>query len=130
MHGPLPVPTRLERPYYESGRDGKLRLQRCTACGHTYFPPNARCVACGSRDVRWTEMSGRGRIWSWVIFRKQYFEQMPTPYTVVRVQLEEGPYLITNLVDAAGREPAIDAPVRAVFQRIGDLYLPQFTPVT
>jgi hypothetical protein len=47
--------------------------------------------------------------------------------TVLRVELEEGPFLITNLVDSDGRELTKDAPVRVVFQQAGDIFLPQFT---
>jgi uncharacterized OB-fold protein len=127
MHGPLPVPTRVDRPFWESGRDGVLRLQRCTPCGHLFFPPGRRCVACGSRELEWTALSGRGTLWSWVVFHKQYFDDLPPPYVVVRVKLEEGPFLMTNLVDTRGREPEIGAALRVVFEPAGRLYLPQFT---
>jgi len=126
MPGPLPIPTEVDRPYWEAGRDGVLRLQRCTPCGHLFFPPGRRCVACGSPELRWTDLSGRGAIWSWVVMHKQYFPEAPPPYVVVRVRLEEGPYLMTNLVESAGRLPEIGARVRVVFERAGEIYLPQF----
>jgi uncharacterized OB-fold protein len=52
---------------------------------------------------------------------------MPPPYTVVRVQLKEGPYMLGNLVDADGRALTKDAPMRVVFRPAGDLVLPHFT---
>jgi uncharacterized OB-fold protein len=127
MPGLLPIPTEVDRPFWEAGRDGVLRLQRCDSCGHIFFPPGRRCVACGSPELVWTEMSGKGEIWSWVVMHKQYFPDMPPPYVVLRVRLAEGPYLMTNLVDSGGREPEIGAKVRVVFQPAGDIVLPQFT---
>jgi uncharacterized OB-fold protein len=127
MHGPLPVPTEVDRPFWEAGRDGVLRMQRCQPCGHLFFPPGRRCVACGSPELSWTALSGRGTIWSWIVMHKQYFAKLPPPYVVVRVKLEEGPCLLTNLVDLRGREPAIGAALRVVFEPAGELYLPQFT---
>jgi uncharacterized OB-fold protein len=73
-------------------------------------------------------MSGRGVIWSWIEMHKAYFPgAMPPPYLVVRVQLEEGPYLLTNLLATADRRPAIGAPVRVMFEAVGEIFLPQFT---
>lgn len=127
MSGPLPEPSRVDRAYWQSGRDGVLRLQRCDACDHLFFPPGIRCVACGSPDLVWTPVSGTGTIWSWVRFDRQYFPEMPAPYIVVRVTLDEGPMLMTNLVDAGDREPAIGDRVRVVFEPAGDIFLPQMT---
>jgi uncharacterized OB-fold protein len=127
MHGPLPVPTEFDRPYWEAGRDGVLQMPQCDSCHKINFPPVKRCPNCGSTAHHWKVLSGRGKIWSWVIFAKQYFPDMPPPYTVLRVELEEGPFLITNLVDSDGRELTKDAPVRVVFQQAGDIFLPQFT---
>jgi len=72
-------------------------------------------------------MSGRGAIWSFVVMHKQYFPDAPPPYVVLRVKLDEGPYLMTNLVGAEGRAPEVGAKVKVVFEKAGDIYLPQFT---
>ena len=46
------------------------------------------------------------------------------PYNVVQVELEEGPRLMGNLVDAA---PGIDMPVEVVFDAVtSDVTLPRF----
>ena len=127
MHGPLPAPNQFDRPFFDSAREDLLRLPKCEACGHLFFPPAKRCPACGGMKLVWTVLSGRGRLWSWVVFHRQYFADMPPPYTVVRVQLEEGPYLLGNLVDTNGREPFKDAPMRVVFKPTGELVLPHFT---
>jgi uncharacterized OB-fold protein len=125
MPGYLPVPDQIDAPYWYAGRDGVLRLQRCV-CGHLNFPPGRRCHACGSKELTWEDMSGEAEIWSWVVMRKQYFADMKPPYTVIRVKLAEGPYIITNLVGAGDRAPKIGDKVRVTFEQAGDIYLPQF----
>ncbi len=127
MHGPLPIPNAFERPFYDSAREGVLRLPTCETCGHMFFPPGRRCPQCGGMSFIWPALSGRGTLWSWVVYHRQYFADMPPPYTVVRVKLAEGPYLLGNLVDADGRELFKDAPMRMVFRPAGDLVLPHFT---
>ena len=127
MTGPLPVPTEMDRPYWDGAAVGRLRMQSCVSCQQVFFPPGRRCRHCGSAETQWRDLSGRGRIWSWVTFQRRYFPDMPPPYIVVRVRLDEGPFLTTNLVETGGRPPAIDDPVRIVFQDAGGLVLPQFT---
>ncbi len=55
-----------------------------------------------NRSYTWKPLSGRGKILSWVVFHRQYFEDYPPPYNVVAVQLAEGPIVISNLT---GDEP-------------------------
>jgi uncharacterized OB-fold protein len=53
------------------------------------------------------------------------------PYVIAIVTLEEGPRMLTNLVDVAP-DPAIlalDLPLEVVFQPRGDQSLPLFRPV-
>jgi uncharacterized OB-fold protein len=48
------------------------------------------------------------------------------PYNVIVVRLDEGPYLVSNLIDA---DPAVGLRVTVTFTDIDDgLTLPQFRP--
>ena len=52
------------------------------------------------------------------------------PYNVAYVQLEEGPKLMTNLVEVAEEDIRCDMPVEVVFEDITDEFaLPKFRPV-
>ena len=127
MPGLLPEPTPTDRPYWDGARDGVLRMQRCDGCDHLFFPAGARCPQCLSTSLTWVDLSGRGTIWSWVVFHRPYFKNKPPPYTVVRVKLEEGSAMNANLVESDGREPSMNAPVEVVFQPTDEgLTLPQF----
>jgi uncharacterized OB-fold protein len=100
---------------------GRLTFQQC-ACGNRWLPPRQHCPQCLGADWRWIEASGRGTLLSWIVYRVAYDESVANrlPYNVAIVALEEGPRLITNIVDrpdGAGLVP--DAPVERVFIRDG-----------
>ena len=61
--------------------------------------PNARTA---SRVIRsGPTASGKGRVVSWVIYHHAYHEAFKEqlPYNVALVELDEGPRLITNIVN-------------------------------
>jgi hypothetical protein len=76
-----------------------LRLQCCTDCGAWRYPPGPACHSCQSTDSEWKPVSGRGTVVSWIMFRKDYLPEYPAPYNVVAVRLEEGPIMISNLIE-------------------------------
>ena len=79
--------------------DGRMHLQCCGACGTWRYPPGPACHACLSPDSEWKPVSGGGELLSWVTFHKQYLPAYPAPYNVIAVRLDEGPTLISNLVE-------------------------------
>ena len=51
------------------------------------------------------------------------------PYPVVLVELEEGPRMVSNVVDCANEELEIGMPLEVVFDAVTDeLTLPKFRP--
>lgn len=117
-------------PFWEYTARGELRIQACTSCGELRFPPRPCCPHCQSFDSEWRRMSGRGRIWSFVLphppLLPWYAEQ--APYNAVVVELADAPHirLAGNVVAAPGAaldsvDPArlrIGAPVRVAFTRL------------
>jgi uncharacterized OB-fold protein len=77
---------------------GELRLQKCATCSHVYFPPRPFCPQCSSRDVGVVRASGRATLYSYVIHHRPAPGFAP-PYSIAVVQLEEGPRMMTNIVD-------------------------------
>ena len=76
-------------------------------------------------------MSGGGELLSWIVFHKQYLPAYPAPYNVIAVRLDEGPTIISNLVEepAPGDKP-IGRRVRLTVQRMDDgVALPRFALV-
>jgi uncharacterized OB-fold protein len=93
-------------PFWEYAARGELRVQACADCGELRFPPRPCCPHCQSFAEEWRQVSGRGRVWSYVVphppLLPDYAAQ--APYNVVVVELEEAPRirLVGNLVTAAG----------------------------
>jgi uncharacterized protein len=91
--GLLPAPDDDSAPFWEGCASGELRVQRCANCGRRRMPPRPMCPHCRSLELTWEPMSGRGRIWSFVIphppLLAAYAEV--APYNVVVVELDEEP---------------------------------------
>ncbi|MDH6518391.1 putative OB-fold protein [Streptomyces sp. SAI-208] len=101
-----PVKDATSAPFWQYAAQGELRVQACADCGEVRFPPRPCCPHCQSFGTQWRPVSGRGRIWSWVVphppLLPDYAAQ--APYNVIVVELEEAPRirLVGNLVTAAG----------------------------
>ena len=128
----LPEPTPETRHFWDGCKEGELRLQRCTACRQTYFPPRAFCPKCASRDVEVYAASGRGVLWSYVINHRPRADMGTEPYAIAVVKLEEGPTMMTNIVDCPQTPEALtlDMPLKVSFaKQTDDITLPLFAPV-
>ena len=78
-------------------------------------------------------MSGRGKVFSYVVYHRVYHPGFANevPYTVALVELEEGPRMISNIVDIASDKVTCDMPVEVVFEDIEDIAtLPKFMPAS
>jgi len=130
---PVPQPTPETQPYWDGCRRHELWLPYCTACRQFFFYPRPFCPRCFGWDIEWRQASGRAKLYSYAI---QYRPQGPgfdgeVPYITAIVQLEEGPRLMTNLVDVEPDPEIIrcDMDVEVVFQDISDsISLPKFRP--
>ena len=126
---PLPVPTPETAHFWAGTALGELRLQRCRPCAATYFPPQPFCPACSSDDVEIVLASGRGSLHSYVINHRAApgFE---APYVIAVVELDEGPRLLTNLVDVAPDPNSLplDLPLEVVYEAVEETTLPLFRP--
>ena len=101
---------------------GTLSMQACLQCRAFRFPPSGICAECGSDRYEWRALSGRGTIWSFCVFHKDYFPKVlrEKPYAVVLVQLEEGPRVYSNIVGAKIEALRVGLPVLAVFDERPD----------
>ena len=138
---PLPAVDPDSAGFWEGCAAGELRMQTCASCGRRRFPPRPMCPWCRSVLVRWEAVSGRGRVWSFVVPHPPLLPafQSLAPYNVVVVSLDEDPSLrlVGNLV-AGPSEPInsvpldslwIGMPVQVVFQPAGeDIVLPRWMP--
>lgn len=128
---PLPPITDLNRPFFEGGRHGQLNIQHCQHCEKLIYPIAQHCPRCLSVDLGWKVVSGRAKLWSWVVFHKVYIKSFAqdAPYPVAFVELEEGPQLICGLKGANLTQLRCDMPLEVTFDQVKDgVWLPLFTP--
>jgi len=127
--GATPTPTPETAPYWEAATAGRLSVQRCRTCGRHYFYPRSFCPLCQSADVEWADVSGRGRLVSYVInYRPMPPADRDVPQVIALVELEEGVRMLTNIVGSPADPDALplDAPVSVAFEPRGDLQVPVF----
>jgi uncharacterized OB-fold protein len=128
---PKPLFDNWNRPFWDAARQGRLVLQRCEATGQCFFPPAPVSPFTGRPEFAWIEASGKGELWSYVVFHQGYFDGMndELPYPVAMVRLDEGPFLLTNLHDMPLAAARIGMRLRVRFPGGPDgLLLPQFGP--
>ena len=127
----IPIPTPETQHYWDGAKRGELLLQRCDACAHTYFPPRPFCPECASREVSVVQASGKGTLYSYVINHMKSPGYEP-PYAIAVVELEEGPRLMSNILDCPATPEALqlDMALEVTFEELtDDIALPQFKPV-
>ena len=126
---PLPTITDENREFWESAKRGKLRMQKCGDCGHIRYPISYVCPKCLSYECAWTDLSGRGEVFSYVVFHQCFnkaFEK-DIPYNVALVQLEEGPRMFSNIVGVDNDAVKIGDRVNAVFDPVTpEVTIPRF----
>jgi uncharacterized OB-fold protein len=129
---PRPATSGDGAEFWEFARRGELRVQRCTQCGlHRYFP-RPRCSNCQSASFEWAQCAGTGSVHSYTICHPPVLPafEAKAPYNVVVVELDEGPFIVSNLVESDDGEIAVGMRVEACFVEIDEeLTLPQFRPV-
>ncbi len=126
---PAPQVDDRSRPYWDGLAQGRLLYLHCRACGNNWLPVRDACPACLAHELEWRPSAGYGRIVSWVIYHVAYHDALKDrlPYDVTLVELDEGPRLLTNIVDGRGGAALHpDARVVLAVQREGDIALARF----
>jgi uncharacterized protein len=128
---PKPLVDNWNRPFWDACKKHRLLLQQCRSTGKCFFPPAPVSPFTGKPEWDWIEASGKGELWSFVVFHQGYFDGMKDelPYPVAMVKLAEGPYLLTNLVEMSAEEASIGMALSVRFPGGPDGFvLPQFGP--
>lgn len=118
----LPVVTEENAPYWLSAREHALKLPYCMACERAFYPVQHRCPRCLGERLEWRPVSGRARVYSWIVVHQVYDQSFAdrVPYVVAVVELEEGPRMVTNIVNVPPQDVRGGLPVRAVYEDIDD----------
>ncbi|MBV9170607.1 MAG: Zn-ribbon domain-containing OB-fold protein [Chloroflexi bacterium] len=132
---PAPAPVVLPeiKNFWDATAQGKLLLPRCEDCDTYIWYPRPFCPACASLRITWVAASGRGTVYSFTVNRRgaadlPEYRQVGT-YVLAYVELEEGPRVMTNIVDCDPDSVRIGQAVELVFHDTGQgTALPRFRP--
>jgi len=81
--------------FYKFVGEGKLMGAKCNKCGLVMLPPRPVCTNCYSKDLRWIELKGHGKLLTYTVIHvapKQFEAHVPYPVGIVK--LDEGPQLL------------------------------------
>ncbi len=123
---PRPAITQDNAFFWEGIAAGRLLLQRCQ-CGRLRHPPGPVCPVCHSFDWKPVEVTGRGRVYSWVVAHHPAIPPFEYPNPIGLVELEEGPRIVANLVGVAPDEIRVGMPVACEIVEVEEGFkLPRF----
>jgi len=127
----IPIPDDESRAYWEGCHNHKLVLPKCTRCQTVIFYPRAICPECMCEEMEWISLTGKGSIYSFTIVSRgptADFEGK-VPYSLALVELDEGPRMMTNIINIDPSKISIGMRVRCTFEDISEqISLPQFEP--
>lgn len=127
----LPTIEDESRPFWDAAREGKFLINRCNACGLAFHYPRPFCPTCWSEDVSWEEASGRGTIYT---YSTVFMNDLPPfkdrlPYVAAAVDLEEGPRIMTNIVDCDPESLSVGMAVEVTYLELTpEITAPMFRP--
>ena len=130
---PLPKLNGDNTPFWEGCRQHELRFQQCIDCGHVRWPPSNLCPQCHSTEINWLISRGIGRVYTFAVYHTAYHPgfSADVPYIVAVVALDEGPHLLTNIVDCQPDEVRCDMPVGLHWEDVDKrITLPKFKPLS
>mgnify|MGYP002626631392 FL=1 len=113
---------RIVKTYYDNLAAGKITARKCQDCGAVEWPPLLGCNTCGSTNMEWIEINGKGKMVQMVmpspITMRPEMEDIK-PYCLAIVEIDEGP-AVNVMVRGVNRknrtmvEEQMPAPVHAV----------------
>ncbi len=128
----LPRPTPETEVFWEGCRKQELLLQRCEQCSEFQFYPRIICTSCASDKLEWVRAGGQGTILTFTIVRRPVSEAYAAdvPYVVALIKLDEGPTMMSNVVQCDPETLQIGDPVQVLFENwTEEISIPQFRPV-
>jgi len=131
MRFDLPTPDAETEPFWDAAKDGKLLIKKCNACNEFHFYPRPFCPKCWSDDVEWYEASGRATLYTWSVVHRNdlppFHERVP--YVAAVVDLDEGPRMMTNVIECEFDALEIGMALEAVYYPTSeDVTIVQFKP--
>ena len=126
---PKPRPAPESLPYWQAAREHRLALPKCEDCRKFWFPPSRTCPHCLSTKFSFENVSGKGKIFSFVTFHRVYRPAFANdvPYVVALIELDEGPRLLSNIMGVTHDQVKCEMRVEVVFDDYDEeISIPKF----
>ena len=99
-------------------------LGSCKSCSKPHWYPRAICPHCFSDQTELSEAKGTGEVYSFSVMKRAKIS-----YAIAYVTLDEGPKMMTNIVDTDLDAITIGQKVKVVFKESENgTPVPMFTP--
>jgi uncharacterized OB-fold protein len=118
-------------PWWQAAREQRLLIKRCADCGRAHFYPRIFCPYCWSERVDWEQASGRATLYTWSVVHTNDLPPFneKVPYVAAIVDLEEGPRMMTHIVDCPFEALKAGMPLHVTFRvETDEVTLPVFRP--
>jgi len=127
---PMPGVSDDTRFFWEGCAEGKLLIQRCSACATLRHPPAPVCMHCHSFEWDSVQASGRGSLYSFVVMHYPEVAPFEHPNPIGLIELEEGVRLIAGLTGVQREQLQVGQRLQVAFETFDEqLTLPLFRPV-
>ena len=77
--------------FWSAAKDGRLMVERCSACGAESFPPRGICRSCRQRSTVLAEVAGPGWVYSFTVNHQRWRPGLEVPYAIVLVEFDDHP---------------------------------------
>jgi len=110
----------LTAGFWAAAAAHRLVIQRCADCTEFRHYPQPRCPNCLSESWTWTEVSGRGTVYTFTVTHQAFhpFWRDRVPYAVATIELEEGVRVVSDLPAGDEARVAIGSPVEVFFEEV------------
>jgi uncharacterized OB-fold protein len=97
------------KDYNEALKENKIMGLKCHACGALTVPPKMVCSQCAGSDMEVVEVGGTGKIKTFTtVFVASEGREEEVPYTIVMVELDDGPWIMGNLDGVSPEQTSMD----------------------
>ncbi|MBI2913115.1 MAG: OB-fold domain-containing protein [Chloroflexi bacterium] len=130
---PLPDTNEIDtKDWWAACQRKELVVQQCTDCGTFRHPPMPICHNCHSFAFRWTPVSGRGVVHSFIVPHHPVHPALKgaKPYNVVVVELPDAQVrMVGNVIDTPNDQVRIGMDVQVAWEAREGVILPQWKKV-
>lgn len=118
-------PDGPDKVFAEFLQKNEFKIQKCNDCQKHIFYPRLICPHCGSQVVDWVTASGQGVVYSTSVARG-----MPEgDYNISLIDLQEGPRMLSRVVDIAPEKVFIGMRVQAFIGSVDQVQVVLFKPL-